>query len=192
MSGLNEVLAKGVNTLQPLLALNLNFRGWLQVGTFDISKMYNMLLLHLDHYQFQLMLFVDEMDPDGEPQIWVLVRAMYGVTCTGNQAETAIRRAATHFQDEYPLGAEAILQRTYVDDGLPTQDSRELLEKTMDQIIFILSTIGFIVKVYTLVFDKVLSEKATKDGVSIGVCGMSWYPGTDEYSLAPGEINFHQ
>ena len=138
------------------------------------------------------MLFIDDMDPNGEVEIYVLVRAMYGVTCTGNQAETAIRRAARHFQEEYPLGAEAILERTYVDDGLPTQDTRSLLEQTMKQVIAILAFIGFLIKVFTLVFDLILSEKATKDGESIGVCGMAWYPTTDLYSLAKGEINFYQ
>ena len=191
MSGLNEVLAKGENTLQSLLALNLNFRGWKQVGTFDISKMYNQLFLHQDHYQFQLILFVDEMNPQGEPEVWVLVRAMYGVTCTGNQAETAIRRAAKHFEAKYPLGAHAILTQTYVDDGLPTQDTKELLQETMEQIKVILALIGFLIKVSTLVFQKELSEKASQDGESIGVCGMRWFPKTDEYSLGKGEINFN-
>ena len=116
---------------------------------------------------------------------------MYGVTCTGNQAETAIRRAAKHFEEKYPLGAHAILSQTYVDDGLPTQDTKELLQETMDQIKIILALIGFLIKVSTLVFDKELSEKASQDGESIGVCGMRWFPKTDEYSLGKGEINFN-
>ena len=47
-----------VSTLQPLLELNLSFKGWLPVETFDISKMYNQLFLHPEHYQPQLMLFM--------------------------------------------------------------------------------------------------------------------------------------
>ena len=55
----------------------------------------------------------------------------------------------------------------------------------------ILALIGFLIKVSTLVFDKELSEKASQDGESIGVCGMRWFPKTDEYSLGKGEINFN-
>ena len=47
-----------VNALQSFLELNLNFKGWLPEGTFDISKMYNQLFLHPEHYQPQLMLFM--------------------------------------------------------------------------------------------------------------------------------------
>ena len=47
-----------VNTLQQLLELNLSFKGWLPVEAFDISKMYNQLFLHPEHYQPQLMLFM--------------------------------------------------------------------------------------------------------------------------------------
>ena len=69
---------------------------------------------------------------------------MYGVTCTGNQAEIAIRHAATHFQEIYTLGAEAILECTYIDNGLPNQDTRSLLEETMKQVTMILFLIGFL------------------------------------------------
>ena len=39
LTKLNEVLTKGINALQSLLALILNFQGWKEVGTFDILKL---------------------------------------------------------------------------------------------------------------------------------------------------------
>ena len=162
MSGLNEVLAKGINTLHSLLGLNLNFRGWKEVGTYDISKMYNQLFVDEDHLQYQLILFVDDMNPSNPVDTWVLVRAMYGVTCTDNQAETAIRRAATKFQDLHPLEADAILEQTCVDNGLPTEDTHERLVEKLNQVIMILASVGFLVKVFTLVYQTTSTRRHRK------------------------------
>ena len=87
MSHLNSFLAKGVNTLQSLQELILNFRSWKCCGTYDIAKMYNNLFIEEDHLKFQLILWSEDLDPSNEVEIYCLTRTMYGVTCSGNQAE---------------------------------------------------------------------------------------------------------
>ena len=44
-SGLNDHLAKGLNTLNNLQQLLIKFRSYKHIGSFDISKMYNMLYI---------------------------------------------------------------------------------------------------------------------------------------------------
>ena len=190
VSGLNAILAKGQNSLNNLQQLLLRFRGVPIVATFDIAKMYNNLFLEVDNYQYQLFLWKENLDPDAELKYMVFLRAMYGVVCTGNQAETSIRRAAKHYQDIYPLGAAAIMNEVYVDDGLPTANTRELMLVVRYQVEEILKACGFLLKVWTTCGDAELDAKASSDGISLSVCGMRWFPKDDLMSLAWGEMNF--
>ena len=191
-SGLNNFLAKGVNTLQNLQQLMLDFRMWPHVAAFDIQKMYNNLHIEEEDLCFMLFLWVDNLDPTGKIKLMVFTRAMYGVVSSGNQAETSIRRAATHYMSKYPLGAQMILSHIYVDDGLPVAWTKEVLLLILYQIALILCACGFIVKCTTIVGADELSDKASTDGESIGVCGMRWYPHTDRLALAEGEMNFNR
>jgi hypothetical protein len=101
-SGLNDHLAKGLNTLNNLQQLLIKFRGYKHIGSYDISKMYNMLYIEEAHLQYQLILWVDEMNPENEVEVWVMLRAIYGTVSSGNQAEVAIRRGATELKEDYP------------------------------------------------------------------------------------------
>ena len=119
VSGLNSILAKGRNSLNNLQQLLLRFRSGPIASTFDIAKMYNNLQIDKSHLCYQLFLWKDNLDPDPPLQYMVFTRAMYGVVCTGNQAESAIRIAAEHIKETHPMGAKAVCEQIYVDDGLP-------------------------------------------------------------------------
>jgi len=190
VSHLNEFLAKGKNQLQNLQSLLLEFRSYPYVAGFDITKMYNNLWMDPRDFCYNLFLWIDELNPENPVEIWVFTRAMYGVVSTGNQAESAIRRAARKLEDEFPLGAEAIINHVYVDDGLPHALTMHKLILMIGQAYEILYCCGFNVKCLTIVGDEFLSAKASSDGVSTGVCGMKWYPHKDLLSLASGEMNF--
>ena len=169
-SGLNDHLAKGLNTLNNLQQLLIKFRGYQYIGSFDISKMYNMLYIEEAHLQYQLILWVDQMNPENEVEVWVMLRAIYGTISSGNQAEVAIRRGATELEKEYPQGAYTIIHETYVDDGVPCRDDKDELNQALKEVEMILERIGFSLKCTTVSGQKTaLSEKASSDGISIGI-----------------------
>ena len=191
-SGLNDHLAKGLNTLNNLQQLLLRFRSYEHIGSYDISKMYNMLFIEPSHLQYQLILWVDEMNPKNEPEVWVMMRAIYGTISSGNQAEVAIRRGATVLQDQYPEGAHTIINETYVDDGVPCRDDPDSLKVALQEVEIILNKIGFGLKCTTVSGQQTeLSKKASSDGESIGIAGYKYYPRDDLLSLAFKECNFN-
>ena len=191
-SRLNIHLAKGVNTLQNLQQLLLDFRTHKHTSTFDIQKFYNALYIEEEHLCFQLFLWVEDLDPEGDVIIMVFSRAMYGVVSTGNQAETAIRRGAVHYQIEKPLGAQCILTHIYVDDGSIGADTEAEVDETLEEVEYILRKMGFFIKCVTKSGQKEISEKASSDGESTIVCGLRWLPYKDRIALAKGEMNFNK
>ena len=190
-SGLNNFLAKGLNSLNNLQMLIMLWRTYKHVGTFDIGKMYNMLHIDDAHLCYQLILWQDQMEPTNPVEIWVVTRAIYGTISSGNQAEVAIRRGATHFQNELPEGAHTIIHETYVDDGMPGRNSPEQLHLALEQVKTILERIGFNLKCTVVNGQVILDKKASSDGINISIAGYNWKPGTDVLGLSMKECNFH-
>ena len=190
-SGLNNFLAKGLNSLNNLQMLIMLWRTYKHVGTFDIGKMYNMLHIDDAHLCYQLILWQDQMEPTNPVEIWVVTRAIYGTISSGNQAEVAIRRGATQFQKELPEGAHTIIHETYVDDGMPGRNSPVQLHLALDQVKTILERIGFNLKCTVVNGQEVLDKKASSDGINISIAGYNWKPRTDVLGLSRKECNFH-
>ena len=189
-SGFNEWLAKGINSLNNLQTLVLLWRTFLACGTFDISKMYNMLHIAPAHLCYQLVLWRDKMDPANPIEIWVITRAIYGTVSSGNQAEVAIRRGAARFKDELPEGAYTITHETYVGDGMPGRNDPKQLKVALEEVQTILERIGFNLKCTVVSGQKDLSPKASNDGINVSIAGYNWKPHLDKLSLAVKECNF--
>ena len=151
-----------------------------------------MLYIEESHLQYQLILWVDSMDPTKEVEIWVMMRAIYGTVSSGNQAEVAIRRGAAKLQDQYPEGAFTITYETYVDDGVPGRDCLDTLKIALKEVEIILEKIGFALKCVTYSGQNTeLSKKASSDGISIGIAGYRYEPKADMLSVADKECNFN-
>ena len=192
-SGLNEHLAKGHNTLNNLQMLLIKFRAYRHAGSYDISKMYNMLRIEESHLCYQMILWVDQMDPNREVEVWVIQRAIYGTVSSGNQAEVAIRRGANALSNRYPEGAYTIIYETYVDDGLPTRDDPNRLIQALQEVSQILDAIGFSLKC-TIISGQTgkLPSQASSDGVTVGIGGYNYTPEGDTIGLSPKECNFNK
>ena len=91
MSGLNLLLAKGENNLGNIFDILVRSRTNQFLWAADISKLYNMLHIDYSTLPFSLFLYHTSMDPNIEPNIYVMTRAWYGVVPTGAYAAVAIR-----------------------------------------------------------------------------------------------------
>ena len=118
-TGLNQILPKGENRIGTIPDIIIRNQTKPVEWASDISKMYNQLRLNKSAYPFSLFLYHESHDKDVEPDMYVIVRAWYGVVQTGQQAGYALDHRAKLGKEEFPKAPECIVRDRYVDDILP-------------------------------------------------------------------------
>ena len=189
MTGLNEILAKGTNMLSKIPELLIRFRCFKHTWNTDISKLYNQLHLNDTSLPYSLFLYNKVLDKKTPPIIWVMSRAWYGVSSTGNQAGVALEFLANHFQEEYPAAHSVITSSRYVDDVLSGGNSEEEVEQQIKQTEDCLKHGGFSLK-YVARSGHKPPPKASSDGRTVGCLGLAWNTEEDTLSLAFSEDFF--
>ena len=188
-TGLNTILPKGENRIGSLLDLLIRNRVKPVAWMSDISKLYNQLELERSAYPFSLFLYNDSLNKDTEPDIYVMLRAWYGVVQTGGQAGFALDKLGEMGADEYPKAKECIQRDRYVDDIIPGADTLEEVNEQINQVKKLLSTAGFSLK-YVVKSGEPPGEKASTDGEHVKMLGHKWktvediiYPGVAEFNV---------
>ena len=69
------------------------------------------------------------MDPD----IWVMSRAWYGVSSTGNQAGVELEYLAEQHKEDLPLAHDVLTKCRYVDDVLSGAKSSKEVDEQISQ-----------------------------------------------------------
>ena len=191
MSHLNLVLAKGTNSVANLLDILIRNRTAPYAWSSDISKLYNMLHLTDQALPYSLFLYHDALDSLTPPQVWVMLRAWYGVSATSGQAGHAIDMLVTKYGDEYPEAAEPLDKCRYVDDITPGSSTAEIREEQIKQCQELLDKGGFSLK-FVVKSGEPPCEKASVDGSSMKLLGYKWIPQEDTLSPGLGELNFNK
>ena len=83
------------------------------------------------------------LTPGDPPLIKFIKTVIYGVKCSGNQAERALRVLAELHKEEYPLAYEAIINDVYVDDCLSGEETEEKRAEATDQLTLCLDKTNF-------------------------------------------------
>jgi len=123
MTRMNEILAKGENRIGLIFNIMIRCRCTEFIWSSDISKLYNQLYMDDPSLPFSLFLYGEELDKDKEPEIWVMVRAWYGIVSTGGQAGFALDKLTEMLADEYPGAYKSLREDRYLDDILSGEDS---------------------------------------------------------------------
>ena len=186
---LNDVLAKGIKSLNSMLGIYLSFRCWRVALHTDAKKLYNHVKLRVAHWRFQLYYWHENLDISEPPELKVIKTLIYGLKSSGNQAECALRMLAELLKDKYPEAARAIIEDTYMDDTVTGASSIEDAEELASDLTDLLGSGGFSPKGYTRSGRPPLPT-LSKDGVRIGILGSLWSPEKDEIQLAIGTLNF--
>ena len=76
---LNDLVAKGINSLNNLLEVFIRFRSYSVALHTDIKQMYNVVKLYPEHWKFQLYLFHPTLSDDESPQAKFVKTLIYGV-----------------------------------------------------------------------------------------------------------------
>ena len=181
-TGLNIILAKGRNMLPMIPEILIRLRTQRCAWSSDISKLYNRLYLNESSLPYSLFLYNESLSDDDKPDTWVLTRAWYGVSSTGNQAGVSLERLAEANKDVYPLAVNPMTRDKYVDDMVSGGDSPEEREEQIQQTTASLETAGFTMK-YVARSGENPPAEATIDGITVGCLGLAW--DTKRDSLGP-------
>ena len=190
MSGFNDTLAKGINCLNSLYMIGINWRSWIVGFTADISKMYNTIKLYESEYRYVLYLWSPTLDPQEVVETWVYVCVTYGLVSSGNITTAALRRIATMFKDQYPLAYVILLKFTYMDDISGGASEKADAVAILKQIEEVIPNAGFKLKV-TCISGEPPPEKASADRIHTMFCGYRWATQKDLMMIGFSEVNFN-
>lgn len=191
MTGLNEILAKGSNMNAKINDILIRNRCRRHVWSSDISKMYNQLHLKDEALPYGLFLFSEDLDPNKDPDIYVMLVAWYGVTSTGGQGGNALEECVTIQAETYPAAIEPVENDRYVDDLFSGSNVREETDEQIKQTTAALLNGGFNLKYIVRSGAKPCPE-ASADERHLNILGYKW--NTQEDILHPGfkELNFNR
>ena len=188
-TGMNQILPKGENRLGNIIDLMVRNRVVSHVWSSDISKLYNQLHLDPSAYPYSQFLFHESMDENVQPEVYIMVRAWYGVICTGNQSGYALDRLAEIGKDEFPHAKEPLSRNRYVDDIFSGSETAQGRELQISQVSALLEKAGFNLKFVVRSGEKP-DEKASSDGKYMKLLGYKWdteqdviHPGVSELNL---------
>ena len=191
MTGLNQLLAKGENRMTKISSIMIRNRCRKKVWTSDVSKLYNQLHLQPEALPFCLFLFKEDLNPQEDPDIYVMTRAWYGISPVGNQAGEALRQLTSILEDSYPEAKRIVESDLYVDDVFTGGHTDEDVENQVSQVKSALGKGGFSLK-YIVKSGEKPCEEASSDGESLKILGYKWKPETDLMSPGFEELNFNK
>ena len=186
---LNDILPKGTNSMNNFIQIMLRWTIKRYGYHTDVRKMYNSVELDKKYWKYQLYWWSATLKPDDPPRIKVIKTAIYGVVCSGNQAERALRMVAEIMKDEYPMAYDIILNDVYVDDCISGEDSIEERNTATDQVKLSVGKAGFTLKGITFSGEDP-DINLSADGKMIMTGGLRYFPKEDYFMLNIGKINF--
>ncbi len=189
---LNDVLAKGTNKLEKILALDINFRAGPHAFACDIRMAYNQIKLEPSEFRWHKYLWVDTLDPSGAVRTRIMKTIIYGVKPSGNQTAEGLEQVAQYVMDNFPehtVGAQVLKTKTYVDDTSDSTDSATELDKLIAGVKFTLDLAGMTVKSFVR-SAAVPEDTVSNDGTHVGYLGYRWAPQADTLSLDVKPLSF--
>ena len=183
---LNMLLAKGTNNMNKLIVILI--RWFIQSIGFhtDIAKMYNGIILDKKHWRYHLYLWDEKLRVGVAPRWKFLKTAFYGVVSSGNVAECALRKVAELTRSEFPKAYDTIMNDLYVDDCISGDATTPDAHTKAEQLSSALGKVNFALKGVTYSGEDP-PQDLSKDGVSILVGGVRWFPKLDMISFNVSE-----
>ena len=171
---LNSLLAKGINSMNSLLAIVIRWTIYPCAFHCDIKSFYNCVSLKSVFWRYQLYYWLDNLDVERPPRRKVIKTLIYGVRPSGSLAEKGLRLTAEKTKRLYPRAHDVIMNDIYVDDCLSGECSDDERLSTTDELKLALEKGGFSLKGYTFSgYDP--PEHLSEDGESVTVGGLNGF-----------------
>ena len=120
---LNDKIYIGPDLLSSLFGVFLRFCEGRIAMAADVKEMYHMLCLPEGDKPAMRFLWSESLDE--EPSVYQFERTVFGEVSAPSRANYTMRRNADENGEDLPLGVRAVYKHFYMDDGLPSTDSRE-------------------------------------------------------------------
>ena len=184
-ASLNQILAKGQNTLANLFNLLIRFRikKWGFVS--DVQMAYNGLAMDVEHLRYHKFLWKEDMSAEKEMKTMVILTHIYGVKSSGNLTIAGFKLLAERARKEgrnLDEGAEVLESSAYMDDVVYSCDTEEEARISAAKLKEVLKMGSMDVKDITMA-GEAPSETVSADGTHVGLLGMLWDPKRDKIAL---------
>lgn len=189
----NLHLMTGPNLLPALSDILLRWRRHRFVLATDMEKMYRQIEVHPEDRDLQRILWRDH-DKE-EVREYQLNTVTYGLACAPFLAIRTLRQLADDAGKEWPLGAAALRQDTYMDDVLTGSSSILKAMAVQRQLIQICKAGGFPLRKWSANDAALLEDVDPEDrllreprwwlpGESHSTLGLQWHPEEDSFSFS--------
>lgn len=176
---LNDICAKGSPNLDfdPMV---MNFCSQKYGIITDLKKFYHSVHLHEDHYHLQMIWWSKSMDPNDEPEIYVITRLTFGVSSSSQLLERAMELVAEDNKNKKDL-YRFITTTRYVDDCMSSFETKEEVQQLKDDIQKILPQYGMVAKGFAVSYEA--PDSSIADGETLFTGGYIWNPIKDTIQI---------
>ena len=182
---LNDILATGMNKLGKLLHLLVKFRYGCYAFSADIQMAYNNLRLDPEFYKYQQYLWKENLAPEDEAVVMIVVTAIYGVRPAGNLTLAGFKKIVEIGRELgglHAIGATALDMCSYMDDIFSAHNTEIERNEAAEGLMKVLELGSMSVKAISK-SGEAPPDDVTADGTTIGVVGYRWHTAKDTMKL---------
>ncbi|HGJ5890207.1 MAG TPA: DUF1759 domain-containing protein [Arsenophonus apicola] len=188
---LNDLLMSGPKLQSTLWSVLTKWRLFQFAFSTDIVKMFRQVLVHPNDRDWQRILW--RSTPEGPLETYRLVTVTYGTAPAPYLALRVLRQLAVDEGERFPLGAQVLLQHSYVDDLLAGGCDLDRAREVQRQVIEILKAGGFQLSKWATnhsLLDPSETEKTKlfQEPEIHGALGLIWTPSSDTLSIRPPSL----
>ena len=122
---LNDTIYQGPKLQKDLCDILMRFRRNPVALVCDIQEMYLRIGLAVEDRRFHRFLWRN-LDVTKSPEIYEFNSIVFGVTSSPFEAQLVAQDHAEEHKDEFPLGAETVLESTYMDDNMDSVEDEKI------------------------------------------------------------------
>ncbi|XP_058816370.1 uncharacterized protein LOC131679655 [Topomyia yanbarensis] len=190
---LNTMLLKGLDLLNTLLNVLYGFREKRVALCADLKEMFHQIRIRREDRHAQRLLWRD--DPIQAPDVYLMDVATFGATCSPCSAQFVKNLNAKEHSRQYPVAADAIIRKHYVDDYLDSADDVDEAVQLAHEVKLVHSLGGFHLRNWLSNSTEVLARVGERDPVTEKclqldknssterVLGMYWKPVDDVFTF---------
>ena len=138
---LNDKIFTGSDLLSSLFGVFLRFCEGRIAMVADVKEMHH--ILRLPESAKPAMRFLWSESPDKEPSVYQFKRTVFGEVSAPSRSNYRMSSNVDENGEDLPLGVEAVYKHFYMEDGLPSTNSREEAIKRRKQMTELLRRGGF-------------------------------------------------
>ncbi|XP_043464547.1 uncharacterized protein LOC122499986 [Leptopilina heterotoma] len=185
---LNDILHPRQKLQIDIWLIITRWRFWKYVFTCDIVKMFRQIKIEFPDCNLQRIVW--RPDPNQPLEDYCLTTVTYGTKPAPFLAIRVLKQLASDERENFPLGAEVLINNTYVDDTFAGGDSLEEATQVRDEFISILGSAGISLSKWAANVDELVPNDPTdsdsKDKcfnleTSVSTLGLHWNPASDEF-----------